>query len=96
MYLVVSKDTNAVMNWGNEIVTASNGYIKLVDEKMLFIPDMVNIFEIDDIPSEVSIIKYCYTEELGFYINPNYIDPEFEKLYTLDEAATILAQEVSQ
>ena len=96
MYLVVSKDTSVVMNWGNEIVTASNGYIKLVDEKMLFIPDMVNVFEVDDVPSEISVIKYCYAEDKGFYINPNYIEPKEEKIYTLDEAAEILAQEVSQ
>ncbi len=34
------------------------------------------IFEIEEIPENVEIAKWCYTEEKGFYKNENYVEPE--------------------
>ena len=49
--------------------------------------------EVSEIPNEVEPYKYCYTSEQGFYLNPDWIEPE--QLYTLDEAAEIIAKEAS-
>ena len=31
--------------------------------------------EVTDIPEEVEPHKYCYTENDGFYLNPDYVEP---------------------
>ena len=31
--------------------------------------------EVDSLPDEYKDVKYCYTEEDGFYLNPNYSEP---------------------
>lgn len=33
-------------------------------------------YEVESIPEDYVPDKYCYSEENGFYINPNYVDPE--------------------
>ena len=38
-------------------------------------PDGIIIGEVDSVPKEVEIGKYCYTPEDGFYVNPNYKEP---------------------
>lgn len=32
--------------------------------------------DVDSIPEEVEPFKHCYTEADGFYLNPNYIEPD--------------------
>lgn len=34
------------------------------------------VFVVEKIPAEVCEVKWCYTEENGFYINENYVEPE--------------------
>ena len=51
------------------------------------------MIEVDSFPDDIEPTKYCYTEEKGFYVNPDWKEPE--KYYTLDEAANILVQEVN-
>lgn len=33
------------------------------------------VFKVAEVPAEVKPIEYCYSEESGFYKNPNYIEP---------------------
>lgn len=35
--------------------------------------------DIQKLPEDYKDLMYCYTEEKGFYINPNYIEPINEK-----------------
>ena len=35
-----------------------------------------SVYEVESIPEDFSTIKYCYNVQNGFYINPNYVDPE--------------------
>lgn len=78
-YILTNKD--------NEIIEISNTYeideehrnIIVDDHAIAYAPDeVINVYEVEEIPTEVEIAKYCYTEEKGFYINENYVEPKPE------------------
>lgn len=51
------------------------------------------LHQVDNLPMDFEPNKYCYTEAEGFYNNPDYV--ESEQLYTLEEAAALIASEVA-
>lgn len=53
--------------------TVVNGFF--VGNNMVFNPDGLHIEEVGSVPEEVIPQKYCYTQDDGFYLNENYIDP---------------------
>lgn len=72
-------------NKNNEIIEISNTYeldeehrnIIVDNHAIAYGPDeKINVFDVEEIPQEVEIAKYCYTEEKGFYKNENYVEPE--------------------
>ena len=73
---------NVLTNKDDEIIAISKTCevneelrnINLDDYAIAYGPDeMPNIYEVKKVPEEVEIAKYCYTEEDGFYKNPNYV-----------------------
>ena len=55
----------------------------------------VNKYEIQSIPADVEPKKYCYTENDGFYKNPNYKEPEppiEDQIKEIEEALCELAE----
>lgn len=71
-------------NKNNEIIAISNTYeldeehrnIIVDNHAIAYAPDeKINVYEVEEIPGEVEIAKYCYTEEKGFYKNENYVEP---------------------
>lgn len=75
-------------NKENEIIEISNTYevdeehrnINVDNYAIAYAPDeKINVFEVEEIPEGVERAKYCYTEEQGFYINENYVEPVNEK-----------------
>ena len=93
MFIVTNKTTNAVQGYSKTIHYWSNGYPVLDDIPCAYVKDTANVYEVSEIPEGVTAYKYCYTEADGFYLNPDWIEPE--QLYTLDEAAQIIASEVN-
>ena len=93
-------------NKNNEIIEISNTYE--LDEELRNInvdnnraiaygPDeKINVYEVEEIPGEVEIAKYCYTEEKGFYKNENYVEPEepVEKRLKLVEERIALTEDM--
>lgn len=72
-------------NKNNEIIEISNTYeldeehrnIIVDNHAIAYGPDeKINVFDVEEIPQEVEIAKYCYTKEKGFYKNENYVEPE--------------------
>lgn len=72
-------------NKDNEIIEISNTYeldeehrnIIVDDYAIAYAPDeVINMFEVEEIPENIERAKYCYTEEQGFYKNENYVEPE--------------------
>ena len=73
-----------ILTKNNEIIEISNTYelkedvrnIIVDDHAIAYGPDeKINVYEVEEIPGEVEIAKYCYTEEKGFYENENYVEP---------------------
>lgn len=73
MYLILEKD-NSIIMYGEVFKYDANGLPTLVNERTSF-PTYVTVCEVDEIPSDVTVEKYCYTESEGFYINPNWHEP---------------------
>ena len=96
MYIITEKNRKEILGMGKCLDYMENGYPRLIEENIAFPTEMVDIYEVETVPEEVELFKYCYDTEQGFYFNPDWREPTPpEQLYTLDEAATILAQEVS-
>ena len=71
-------------NKNNEIIEISNTYeldeehrnIIVDNYAIAYAPDeKINVYEVEEIPENVERAKYCYTEEKGFYVNENYVEP---------------------
>ena len=71
-------------NKENEIIEISNTYeldeehrnINVDNHAIAYAPDeKINVFEVEEIPENIEIAKYCYTKEQGFYKNENYVEP---------------------
>ena len=45
----------------------------------------INSYDIDNVPSDVAVYKYCYTEADGFYLNPDYIEPDVSNTYGIPD-----------
>lgn len=43
--------------------------------KFYCIDNQFKVIEIQKVPNDFKDMKYCYTEEKGFYINENYSEP---------------------
>lgn len=88
MYIATIKEDNSnrLIMMGEALDYMSNGYPRFIKEDIAFPDWMVDIYEVSEVPSEVIPEKYCYTETDGFYINPNYIEPDATNTYgILDE-----------
>ena len=85
MYLITLKDDNRLMMMGEALDYMSNGYPRLIDEDIAFPTDMVNVHEVSEVPLEVIPEKYCYTESEGFYINPNWVEPDATNTYGIPD-----------
>lgn len=92
-------------NKNNEIIEISNTYeldekhrnINVDNHAIAYAPDeKINVYEVEEIPGEVEIAKYCYTEEQGFYKNENYVEPEepVEKRLKLVEERIALTEDM--
>lgn len=72
--MFILTDNNEVYTYsGKKLEYWSNGYP--VIDGMAFSCDNHTVHEIDSIPDEVDILKYCYNEKTGFYINTDWVAP---------------------
>lgn len=85
MYLIIVKEDNRIIAMGKALDYMSNGYPRLVNENVAFVKEDVDVHEVESVPSEVIPEKYCYTEADGFYINPNYVEPDATNTYGIPD-----------
>jgi hypothetical protein len=64
-----------VGGFDSELDYMENGYPRLVNENAAFIPEDVEIITMNSIPEDIIPGKFCYTHEEGFYINPEWVEP---------------------
>lgn len=93
MILITEKTHGVILEIGEQLDYMENGYPRLIEKNIAFPDWSVNVYKDVKVPEEVQPHKYCYTDGKGFYVNEDYTEPE--KLYTLDEAAAIIASEVN-
>lgn len=93
MYIITNKD-DVIFYISETLDYQENGNL-LVDNGSLAIAKGLEkgVFEVAEIPENIEIQKYCYTEEEGFYKNENYREPEptpEEKMQLMQEQITNL------
>lgn len=81
MFIITGKNDSAIFGYGENLEYLENGYPTLVDYNIAWNPNDVTIQEISSVPDEVEVGKYCYTEAEGFYINPNWKEPNPDNTY---------------
>ncbi len=83
MNIMVHIKTNEVMFISEQIVEEEDRY-KINSHLSVLKENMVKVYTVNEISDEIEPYKYCYTEEEGFYPNPNWAEPrDMEK--ELDE-----------
>lgn len=86
MYVITSN--NCIIGVGELLdYIEENGYPRLVNENVAFVPNAVTIYENVEVSEEVknNWLKYCYTPEQGFYENPNYVEPDPTNTYGIPD-----------
>lgn len=91
---IITDNKDVIIHISETIGYQENGNV-LVDNDTLAIakPLVKGVYEVENIEENVTEIKYCYTEEKGFYANENYKEPEpteAEKIKELKQQINIL------
>lgn len=94
MKYIVTGENDVIIHISDTIGYQENGNV-LVDNGNLAIAKLLvkEVYEVEDIEENITAMKYCYTNEDGFYKNENYIEPELsdtEKIKQLQEQVTDL------
>lgn len=76
MYIITSKNDKRITDFSTTIGYETNGNIILDNGTQIACFKEVDVHEAEEIPVGVVAEKYCYTEADGFYVNPNYVEPE--------------------
>ncbi len=91
MFIITNKVDDSIFDMDTKLDYLKNGYPRLINKNIAFVKDSVNIYEVNEIPSEIELSKYCYTVEKGFYENPNY-----RESYDADTKITKLEQTIAR
>ena len=72
MYIITDKD-DKIMCISNTLNYQKNGNLLVQNDNYAIPPILVKkVYENVEVPEKVVEDKYCYTEEQGFYRNPNW------------------------
>lgn len=82
MFVITNVNSNEIFMMGDKLDYMENDYPRLVNENVAFPTEMVNVYEVNEVPSNVVAVKYCYTSEDGFYKNPHYVEPVDRIIYS--------------
>lgn len=72
---IVTYHDNRIAAIRKEISYEVNGNVLLGDGTGIAANLVKGVHEVEEIPEGIKEEKYCYTEEKGFYLNENYIEP---------------------
>ena len=86
MFIITNnKEKSIVVDTGNEVTHWDNGYPVIVEKDVAFVKEDVDVFEVNELPEDFKQGKYCYTEEKGFYVNPDYVEPDPTNTYGVSD-----------
>ena len=66
---------NILITKGTITTDPETGYFYVQEENCNYLDNLLLIEDIE-IPEGVTPQKYCYTAKDGFYLNPDYVEPE--------------------
>ena len=94
MYILVDTE-DVVIAISKTIDYEENGNVIVEDDnvKIAYAKYIVKkVYEVQEIPENVQVQKYCYTEEKGFYKNENYREyfSEEDRITALEEVVNSL------
>lgn len=96
MIVVTTKDSNVILALTNTTSpTVNEGYTRIDDCRFIVKASGYNFHEVEEVPSGVVAYEYCYTEERGFYENPNWVEPE-PSITVTDEQRDMVVDEIRQ
>ncbi len=74
---IITDQENVIIHISDTIAYQKNGNV-LVDNDTLAIAKYLvkKVYEVENITDDITINKYCYTVQKGFYVNENYVEPK--------------------
>lgn len=75
MNIITDKKDNSVIFISNKILEEDIYYYPQENNFIYFKKEFTNNYILNEVPDYIELYKYCYTDENGFYENPNYEEP---------------------
>lgn len=69
----------------NNLSYLDNGYPLVLSVNTAWVSSDVSVFTEIETQEEIIVNKYCYTEAGGFYLNPDYIEPDVSNTYGIPD-----------
>lgn len=93
MKILVDRNS-VVLGFGQQYAEKEDGAIFFDDSLMGYNVSGQKMFEVEKIPDNLTASqRYCYTEEKGFYPNPDYVEP---KPYTREQYDAVLVSLIEE
>lgn len=74
-YVITDKD-NVIIALSETIGYEENGNVLINNGTSAIAASLVKeVYEVNDVPENITGAKYCYAPNDGFYENPNYVEP---------------------
>lgn len=96
---IITNENNEIINFSETIDYQENGNL-LIDNGTAIAKaqtEKIGSYEVEEIPENIVEVKYCYTQEDGFYENENYkeiVTPEME-IENLKKENKILQEQIT-
>ena len=86
MFIITNLD-NIILNLSTKLTLEEyDGYSYFVNDKNVrFFNENISVYEVDSMDSSIKPHKYCYTEADGFYINPDWVEPDLTNTYGIPD-----------
>lgn len=96
MKVLTDKLTNAILSIAQKADIVASGIdlggsiFGIAINDGVFAEELPTIMDVVTIPEGVIPHKYCYTESVGFYLNPNYTIPESDQIVALKSQVNLM------
>lgn len=78
---IICNENDLIINIADVVV--ENEYRNIIADGIVMLGDL-KVFSINALPVDILPMKYCYTAEKGFFLNPNYVPSIEEKAKQLE------------
>lgn len=75
---ILTDKNNVIIHCTNNLQVQSNGHYYRPEDMLSIPPELCTVFQVSEYPSDLQITKYCYNTDTGFYVNPEWVEPQIE------------------